>query len=63
MPSGPHVNQFQSCTDYENDEIVNDPFYVGSPGGPMIARRVLNLDIPDVPLESQTAGRHVLKGD
>ncbi|KAJ6185695.1 hypothetical protein N7519_006996 [Penicillium mononematosum] len=33
MPFGPHVNQFQSCTDYENDEIVNDPFYVGSPGG------------------------------
>jgi hypothetical protein len=33
MPSGPHVNQFQSYTDYENDEILNDPFYVGSPGG------------------------------
>ncbi|CAG8899868.1 unnamed protein product [Penicillium egyptiacum] len=33
MPSVPHVNQFQSCTDYESDEMVNDPFYVGSPGG------------------------------
>ncbi|OQE22750.1 hypothetical protein PENFLA_c012G01291 [Penicillium flavigenum] len=33
MPSGPHGNQFQSCMDYENDEVVNDPFYVGSPGG------------------------------
>jgi hypothetical protein len=29
----PHSSQFQNNTVYEDEEIENDPFYVGSPGG------------------------------
>ncbi|KUM56180.1 hypothetical protein ACN42_g11043 [Penicillium freii] len=40
MPSGPHANQYQNSTDYENDEMENDPFYVGSPGGGTLFHQV-----------------------
>lgn len=40
MPSVPHVNQYQNSTGYENDEMENDPFYVGSPGGGTLFHQV-----------------------
>ncbi|KAJ6070404.1 hypothetical protein N7467_011723 [Penicillium canescens] len=29
----PHFSQFQNNPDYEHEQMENDPFYVGSPGG------------------------------
>ncbi|KAF4764637.1 hypothetical protein HAV15_000890 [Penicillium sp. str.  len=40
MPSGPHGNQYQNSTGYDNDEMENDPFYVGSPGGGTLFHQV-----------------------
>ncbi|KAK4869440.1 hypothetical protein LT330_005822 [Penicillium expansum] len=38
--SGPHGNQFHNSTGYENGEMGNDPFYVGSPGGGTLFHQV-----------------------
>lgn len=40
MPSGPHGNQYQNSTGYDNGEMENDPFYVGSPGGGTLFHQV-----------------------
>ncbi|KAJ5165289.1 uncharacterized protein N7500_007119 [Penicillium coprophilum] len=36
----PHVNQFQNRTAYQNDNMENDPFYVGSPEGGTLFHQV-----------------------
>ncbi|KGO75928.1 hypothetical protein PITC_077240 [Penicillium italicum] len=38
--SVPHGNQFQNGMGYENDDMENDPFYVGSPGGGTLFHQV-----------------------
>ncbi|KAJ5602774.1 hypothetical protein N7537_005730 [Penicillium hordei] len=57
IPFGPHSNQCQKSTGYENDEMENDPFYVGSPGGGTLFHQVRspgkagNTTKPSIPMQ------------
>ncbi|KOS38005.1 hypothetical protein ACN38_g11187 [Penicillium nordicum] len=64
MPSGPHVNQYQNSTGYDNDEMEDDPFYVGSPGGGTLFHQVRspgnagNTTKPPSPMQRASLSRH-----
>ncbi|KAJ5941290.1 hypothetical protein N7516_001458 [Penicillium verrucosum] len=64
MPSGQHVNQYQNSTGYDNDEMENDPFYVGSPGGGTLFHQVRspgnagNTAKPPSPMQRASLSQH-----